>query len=287
MSNLKKWSTYLQERSPLAALGFISAGIAVSSMAFVGVFRPDIFLLGLVFNILILVQMRLGDEIKDFDKDKVMHPTRPLPRGLLSVSEVYKALIGILILVTLAGLLIGFYNSWPGGAGLILSTIFAWLMFKEFYIGQELNKEPMFYALTHQVIVFPIHAWVGLSLEPELLYNKLFIGWLIANFGASFTFEICRKLNPNAHELAQTYAHHYGRKLTALICTFFILISGYGAMMAEFHLASWPALILLWISLLVWVFKPHLFKLVAAFSALSSVIILWAPAAKWLIQKWS
>jgi 4-hydroxybenzoate polyprenyltransferase len=287
MSNFKRWTTYLQERSPLAALGFIAAGIAASSMAFIGEFHSSIFLLSLFFNILILIQMRLGDEIKDFDKDKVMYPTRPLPKGLLKVSEVYRALVGILVLNILVGLSIGFFRSWYGGAGLILSTVFAWLMFKEFYIGEKLNKEPMLYALTHQVIVFPIHAWVGLTLDPNLLHNKLFLGWLVANFGASFTFEICRKLNPDAHELAQTYAHHYGRKITTLICTIFILISGYGVKMAEFPMASWPALTLLWISLILWVSKPHLYKLAAAFSALSSVIILWAPAVEWLILKWS
>lgn len=287
MSSFKKWTTYLQERSPLAALGFISAGIAISSMAFLGKFSTEVFILGLIFNILILVQMRLGDEIKDFEKDKVMHPTRPLPRGLLTISEVYKALLGILFLNIVVGISIGIFKLWYGGAGLILSTVFAWLMFKEFYIGEKLNKEPMLYALTHQVIVFPIHAWVGLTLDPNLLHNKLFMGWLIANFGASFTFEICRKLDPGAHKLAQTYAHHYGRKLTALICTLFILISAYGAKMADFHMASWPVLILLWISLILWISKPHLFKLAAAFSALSSVIILWAPAVEWLINKWS
>lgn len=98
-------------------------------------------------------------------------------------------------------------------------------MFREFYIGKTLNNQPMLYAFSHQLIVFPIHAWVALAMNEKLLHNSYFQGWLLANFGASFTFEICRKLDPSAHKLAQTYAHHYGRKLTVAWTALFISIS--------------------------------------------------------------
>lgn len=284
---IKKWLTYLQERSPLAALGFISSGIVLSSMAYVEDFGSSLFLIGLFFNTLLFIQMRLGDEIKDLDKDRIMHPSRPLPRGLLQVDEVMKAKVIILVLLLISSLVISVIYSWQGGLALGISTVFAWLMFKEFYMGKALNKEPMLYALTHQIIVFPIHAWFALTINKELLHNSSFQGWLIANFGASFTFEICRKLDPKAHELAQTYAHHYGKKTTALLTAIFMTISAYGVQKAGFENAAWPVLFLLLISLILWVVRSKFYKVAAAFSTLSSIIILWSPAVKWLISIWS
>lgn len=284
---IKKWFVYLQERSPLAALGFISSGIVLSSMAYVEEFKPSLFMIGLLINTLLFIQMRLGDEIKDLDKDRIIHPDRPLPRGLLTVTEVMKVKILILVFLLIASLLIAINYSWIGGLALGISTVFAWLMFREFYIGKTLNNQPMLYAFSHQLIVFPIHAWVALAMNEKLLHNSYFQGWLLANFGASFTFEICRKLDPSAHKLAQTYAHHYGRKLTVAWTALFISISAYGVQKAHLENVACPILLVLLISLILWMARPKHFKLVAALSTLSSIIILWSPAVKWLISVWS
>ena len=286
MKTFTKWMTYLNERSPLPALIFISSGIALSGMAYVGSFDLTIFFLGIILNVIVLIQMRLGDEIKDFEKDKIMHPNRPLPRGLLTVREVYLVLVAVFIIILISGLIIGARLSWWGGLSLLSTTVFAWLMFKEFYVGHFLSKEPLTYAFTHQLIVFPIHAWVALTMDTTLKDQRLFIGWLLANFGASFTFELCRKLDPNAHILAGTYAQHYGRPLTALFLAVFVMISAYGTFLADYHTIAWPLLSLLIIMAITWVVRPMLYKVVFGLSALSSTFILWTPAFKWLISRW-
>jgi hypothetical protein len=105
---------------------------------------------------------------------------------------------------------------------LALSTIFGILMYHEFFIGKELNKYPMLYAFSHQIIVFFIYGWTALAINPSLVESKLFLGWLLANFGSSFNFEICRKLNPNSHPLAQTYVQFYGPQKTVFFSLIFI-----------------------------------------------------------------
>lgn len=284
---MKRFITYLNERSPLPALTFLSAGIAASPMAINQSFNWPIFVLGIIVNNFLFIQMRLGDELKDFDTDKIINPTRPLPRGLFSPEEVLKLLKIFLCLLVWAGLLISIFLSPIGGFALILASVFSWLMFKEFYISHTLDKSPMLYALTHQVIVFPLFAWPALTANPSFIENKTFLGWLIANFGASFTFEICRKLNPSAHELAKTYAHHYGRPSTIFYCLIFMLVSAFGAYMAGFSTVSWSALALLLISLIIWNSKPDQYKIPAALSALSSAIILWSPCVQYLMTIWS
>lgn len=283
---MKKWMTYLNERSPLPALSFLSAGIGLSPMLATNQINWWLFAFCLVINNLIFIQMRLGDELKDFENDKIINPTRPLPRGLLTPAEVLKALKGLFATLVVTGLIVAYY-SLPAGLALVMTTVFAWLMFKEFYIGQGLSKSPMLYALSHQVIVFPLFGWFALLLKPELLTNTMFLAWLLANFGASFTFEICRKLNPEAHKLANTYAHYYGRPKTVGFISIFMLYSALGAYGAGFLWYSLPALLLLFGSLIYWMKNPAQYKIPAGLSALSSAVILWAPAIQAFLKGWN
>jgi acyl-CoA synthetase (AMP-forming)/AMP-acid ligase II len=286
MHFIKRLSIYLNERSPLLALSFLSAGISLSAMALNRSFHLGHFVLGLVLNNLLFILMRLGDELKDFETDKIINPTRPLPRGLFKTEEIMSLIIIFLVFLLGAGLFISFDKSSIGGLSLIIAAFFSWLMYKEFYIGKSLEKTPIFYAFTHQLIVFPIFAWPGLTYDINLIDNKLFIGWLISNFGASFTFEICRKLNPKAHQLAKTYAHHYGREVTVTFCALFMTLSGFGAHLAGYFWYSVPILLILLSALIIWILKPETFKLPAGLSALSSSVILWCPAFIWLVEYW-
>jgi hypothetical protein len=284
---MKRFMTYLNERSPLPALTFLSAGIALSAVAIDQSFSWVILVLGILLNNFLFIQMRLGDELKDFETDKQINPTRPLPRGLFQTSEVQRLLEIFLTILIASGLVIGVLYSALGGSALVIASIFSWLMYKEFYISHTLDKSPMIYALSHQIIVFPLFAWPGLTLNPTLITDKIFLGWLLGNFGASFTFEICRKLNPSAHELAKTYAHHYGRTRTVLFCLIFMTISAVGSYIAHIHLYALPALSVLLISLVLWHQKPEKYKLPAGLSALSSTVLLWTPAIMWIYRIWS
>ena len=286
MTSFSKWMTYLKERSPLPALLGLSAIAAISSLAFRSEFNLGLFIAGIIFNTLIFIQLRLGDEVKDFEKDKIVNPTRPLPRGLLSPTQVAKAMNLVVVLLVLASISIAKIYTVEGGILLGLSTLFGWLMYHEFFVGEKLNKSPIFYALTHQVIVFFIYGWVGSSFDKTLLQEPIFQGWLLANFGASFSYEICRKLNPSAHKLAQTYAQHYGPYKTALISMVFISLMTIGSFMAGFGIWMIAPILTLIFVLLKWVKQPQNFKQVEGMSALCGLIVALAPAIQWLIRSW-
>lgn len=286
MNQLTKIRIYLRERSPIAALSFLSLGIGLSTMAINQSYDLTLLMIGLVLNNLIFIQMRLGDELKDYEIDKIINPTRPLPRGLIQPKQILFYLKVVLTILVGSGITLSLTYSLIGGSTVIISTIFAWLMFKEFYIGKTLDKSPIIYAFTHQIIVFPIFAWTGLCLNTNLITNNIFIGWLIANFGASFTFEISRKLDPNSHKLANTYAHHYGRIVTLVFLSIFIITSLYGTHLAGTMTYSLPILSLVFIGLLHWLKNPEKYKIPAGLSAISSAVILWTPAIIWGLSKW-
>lgn len=281
---MNRWKIYLMERSPPAALFIITAGISLAPMAIHKVFDPSMIILGTILGYLLLVQMRLGDEIKDLDKDRKIHPKRPLPRGLLSVSEVKRAMNGIILCLTAIGATFCYFEAPLAGLGLVISTVFAWLMYKEFFFGASLAREPMIYALTHQLIVFVVYGWVGAYYGAEFVQSVPFQSWLLGNFGASFVFEICRKLDPNAPPEAGTYLQHYGARLTVFFGLFFVGLTIVAA--AYGHQLDWllPVQTLMILSLGAFLLRPERFKQTEAMAVLFAFWILWLPTIQWGLQ---
>jgi acyl-CoA synthetase (AMP-forming)/AMP-acid ligase II len=286
MERINKWKTYIKERSPLSALMPLAAMAAISSLAFKREFDWKIFIISIMANTLIFIQLRLADELKDFEKDKIVNPLRPLPRGLLTTQEVKKAMNFIILSILAISLYVGINYHSIGAILLSLSTIFGLLMYHEFFVGKELNKHPMLYAISHQIIVFFIYGWTALSIDPTLLENRIFQGWLLANFGSSFNFEICRKLNPQTHPLAQTYLQYYGPQKTVFFSFIFIGLMLIGSFLGGFGILTIIPLTILTVTLLKWLKDPTIFKKVEAFTALSGLFINLGPALIWIYQLW-
>ena len=52
---------------------------------------------GLFGSVLFIVRLRLYDDVKDADTDRVENPTRPIPRGLVTVRELDVAALVLLV----------------------------------------------------------------------------------------------------------------------------------------------------------------------------------------------
>ncbi|MBC7690772.1 MAG: UbiA family prenyltransferase [Methylotenera sp.] len=279
---LSRWKTYLMERSPPAPLLFICAGVSLAPMALLQEVNWGMLATGVAGTFGLLVQMRLGDELKDHEKDKIVHPERPLPRGLLSLKEVHTGMSLLMgSLMALAALSAALYSP-LGGSLLALSVIYVWLMYKEFFIGKSLSREPMLYAWSHQLIVFPLYGWIGGLYGPEVFCNPEFVCWMIYNFGASMTFEICRKLDPKSHKLQETYLHHYGPGLVSVIIAFFVFVSIFAGIRAEHQNYLLPVQLPLLLSLVLIKVKPEKFKVIEGLAILSATIHIWMPTLRWI-----
>src|SRR5687768_1568054 len=91
-----RWLTLLRERAPPPALAFVGLAQSLSASALV---RSELAPLWIVISTIgivgLLVLLRLMDEVKDVAKDRVAHPDRPLPRGLVTVAEVRRTITGV------------------------------------------------------------------------------------------------------------------------------------------------------------------------------------------------
>ncbi len=236
--------------------------------------------------LLFLAVLRIMDELKDYQKDRIAHPDRPLPRGVLRPRQVAAAVKGLVMAMLLFALAVGLRNT-PAGLSYLLVTGYLWLMYREFYTGPWLAGRPLLYAASHQLIILPLCYFCALTANPEAWRNAQPALFGITVLGAFFAYEICRKLDPNAHPLIQTYLSHYGtpKTIAAAVCT--LALSALGALALGIGVLLWPLEAILLALLALLLIAPHRYKIIEHAASLSLALHVWAvPISAWLRLTW-
>ena len=284
------WITFLKERLPLPSYLVLVVGLAISGNALGGAVANEesaaapwgATAIAAAGTFLFFAVLRIMDEHKDYEKDKIAHPHRPLPRGLIAAEQVAVAVKGLAVAMLLFSVVVGLANR-PAGISYLLVTGYLWLMYREFYAGSWLASRPLLYAASHQVIILPLCYFCVLAGDPVAWRHlqPAFLG--ITVLGAFFAYEICRKLDPNAHPLLQTYLSHYGpaKTLGLTICT--VALSALGALGLGLGQMLWPleGILIALLSLLL--LAPNRFKIIEHGATISLALHVWAvPLATWL-----
>ncbi|MEY2986489.1 MAG: hypothetical protein RJB13_10, partial [Pseudomonadota bacterium] len=234
---------YIKERSPIPILAVLALGPLISGWMFASkknLCKEECFdarnsylmFLALVSSLLFLIAARAMDEIKDAKKDKTANPSRPLPRGLITLNElkfVSNVAVSLMLLLCLIFLTLGQVIA---ASLLFVSTVYLWLMYKEFYVGHRLADYPIIYGFSHQLVVIPLYLFaftlIIQSSEPIIRsenFGAVPFAFALANLFASMTYEFSRKLQPDKHPDAQTYRQIYGFRKATGITIFFALAS--------------------------------------------------------------
>ncbi len=275
------WLTYTIERFPppvylLVVGGFVLSGAAAAGAALapIPIAWAGVGLLAFFF------ELRLMDELKDFEKDKIANPGRPLPRGLLSPELVRRAIGGIAAAMAVLGVVLVGAVTPSAGVLYLLLTAYLWLMYREFYIGTWLSDRPILYAITHQVILLPMVAFAACCFVPEAwrLAPVWYMG--MVSLGGFFAYEVCRKLDPLAHPVLKTYLSVYGPRGTVLLvfCALVVAAIGAGLMGARAGIVLWPVEGLLAASLAILLACPNRYKIVEGVASISLLAHLWGGA---------
>ncbi len=281
---MKPWLIYIRERFPLPVYFLLSGGLALSG-AVVGsttdahTVASFETLFCFVYAMWVFATLRLMDELKDYEKDVIAHPTRPLPRGVLTTAQVSKSISVMMTvgwLLSASFVLINMTSMWLAS----LTTAWLWLMYKEFYVGHALAKRPLIYAITHQIILVPFCLLMASTID------NLTVGWSLAVLGSFFTYEVSRKLDPKAHPILGTYLSVYRRQGTFMIVAMLFAVSLIGAKSIGFMnwMGPWAVLTLLSYSLL-WL-RPAAFKIIEGLATISLFFHIWSPCLKQLAGRY-
>jgi len=218
-----KWWIYLRERFPLhenllfAAL--LLAGLVLSLQMLMDektltINISALLLLGGVLVMMLL--MRLFDDLKDVEADLLLFPERPVARGLIKLKNLW-LMVGIVHLILLIINLI-----MPEGVvWFTICLAFTWLTFRWFFAREFISKRLIVAFVTHQPVGFLVNMWVASVIlsgnqitvtDPEVMW-------------ASFLFiipvmlwEISRKIKAEGTENDYvTYSKILGPRTVALL----------------------------------------------------------------------
>jgi 4-hydroxybenzoate polyprenyltransferase len=222
-SEIERWWIYQQERFPVIKNGLLIAVFSSSAVSYSVLLRGDagnisLFSLVVAFGctFLFFLQLRIADEFKDFEDDRLYRPYRPVPRGLVSLKEL--GWLGVISAIAQLGL-----SLWLS-PGLIFPLGAVWLYFalmsREFFVAQWLKAHPLIYMLSHAVIVPLINLYATacdwLVSGATMPVNSFW--FLLASFFNGMAIEIGRKIRtPSDEEVGvDTYSAVWGYKKAAI-----------------------------------------------------------------------
>ena len=219
-----RWWIYQRERFPLAAHAPLVAAFSFSAVAYSALLRGEsglpalgTFLVAFLSALLFFLQLRIADEIKDYDEDCRFRPYRPVPRGLIRLREL--AVLGVAS--GIAQLLLALWLFPPLIMLLLLVWAYLALMSHEFFVRDWLKAHPVTYLWSHMLIMPLIDLYVsacdwlvsagegGLHAMPHGL-----IWFLLVSFFNGVVIEIGRKIRAPADEEVgvETYSALWGAR---------------------------------------------------------------------------
>jgi UbiA prenyltransferase family len=212
---LARWGVYQSERFPLVRHAPLVVVTVLCALMFTLGLRNEsrfpsllVWLFSSLVTLGLFFQLRVLDEFKDFDEDSQFRPYRPVPRGVLKLSDL--AMAGWIVAALQLVLTLAFAPRaiWT----LFICWGFMALMAAEFFAPAWLQAHPLLYMLSHApitgLIQINISAWLWVSTMP------LEVIWLaLSATAAGMVLEIGRKIRaPEDEEQGvNTYTAAWGR----------------------------------------------------------------------------
>lgn len=236
-----KWNIYQKERFPLLKhailiLAFSSSAVSFSSLTS-GRMHPNIYsyIVAFITCFLFFLQLRIADEFKDYEDDCQYRSYRPVPQGIIKLSE----LRNLFILGSAIQLFVASLFNIKLGAILLVVWIYLALMSHEFGIKKWLKAHPITYMWSHMVIMPMVDFyatasdWIQFGSPSNSLY-----WFVLLSFFNGMNLEIGRKIrSPEDEEHGvDTYSFLWGIKKATIAWFGMIVATGLCAIFASIHL---------------------------------------------------
>lgn len=149
------------------------------------------FLLSFAVAMSFFFRLRCFDEIKDYEVDLEVNPTRPLARGVLTIPQVKT----MFMLLTVFELVVVWFAGVPALICHAIAVAYSYLMYKEFFIGKYLSPHLTTYAVSHTFVsilvgysVIAQNTHLGFEQFPDYVLIFGVVNWALFNL-----FEFARK----------------------------------------------------------------------------------------------
>jgi uncharacterized membrane protein YiaA len=258
---MKQSIAFIKERANIAPNIILAISLLLSiNLTLIGHIDWKAAILSFFALLTFIIELRIMDEYKDYEKDKIANVTRPLPRGLITLPECLRLIYVFLFALWLYALLAYFFFGPTPAIWLAIVNIWLYLMYKEFFIGTNLSNYALLYAITHQIIIIPVVFFIVGLINPAFVFTEKSFGFALLLLGSFFTYEVGRKLNPAADKVLKTYLSMYGPYKTSIILAVLLAIPLYGAyLLNAFYWELIPSL-MVYAHLPFIIIKPDYYK---------------------------
>lgn len=230
---LQRLLIYQKERFPLLVHIPLIAAFSFSAISFsrlcrgVSGFIPfNDYIFCVCTNLVLFFLLRVSDEHKDHEDDKLYRKYLPVIRGLVTLKEL--GFLAALLFIPIAAINLFFYPSLL--ILFIITLAYLVLMRYEFFVAQWLKSKQILYNASHMVII-PLVDMYASGYDWKLENSKAPLGLIFfftVSFLNGFVLEIGRKIKVPSQEEAGviSYTKLWGTKKAGLIWLF-ILVANY------------------------------------------------------------
>lgn len=273
---MDRWIVYVKERFPLSIFLLLIGGISLSGIYLERhYFQLIPFLISFTGIFLFFSLLRLIEDVKNLEKDRIAHKDRPLPRGLIKKQEATSVINKLLMILIAYCLLVWVLVGHQAAFAYAFLAGYLYLMDKEFYVGHWLVVHPILHGLMRQLVIFPLAIFAVTVANPDAVTVPSTWSFGLMLFGAFFCYEICCKLNPHMHPILATYVHYYGFRRTFEFATFTLALTAMGTISLNLGSLLIPVELTVLICLCLVFFQPLWYKIPEMAASLSLVLHIW------------
>ena len=151
--------------------------------------------------------------------------------------------------------------------------------------GEWLAERPLLYAVSHQLIVIPLVAFLFFVSHPGSVMVAPVWGLTLVSLGGFFAYEVGRKLDPAAHPVIRTYRQVYGLggSFVLTVAAVFAALAGAALMGASVVVAPVAAALLVTFAMLL--VRPDRHAGVELAASVNLLVCLWSGVFQDLLSK--
>ncbi len=231
-SFLKRFYIYQKERFPFLAHGVLVASFTFSAIAYSLICRGEThfvhwknYAVAAFTTVTLFFLVRIFDEFKDAKDDAAYRKELPVPRGLISLRELFW--IGVVVVIAQITVNLIFFPKLLIMYGIVVAYLS--LMGKEFFIPEWLKKHQFWYVTSHMFIIplIDIYASGFDWLYEGLAAPKGLIFFFCVSYMNGIVLEIGRKIKISEDEKTGvlTYSSLFGAKKATLLWLVILLVT--------------------------------------------------------------
>lgn len=264
---------YIIERYPPAATLTLAVFLFLSSASTTFLAQqktitpfPGIWIIPIITIFFLFLHIRIFDEFKDYEHDKLYYPKRPVARGLVTLKELKALGLLIIFLEVVLNVFLGLQIFFL----YLLMLGFSFLMLKEFFLGEKLRDKLFIYTLLHQLIaiLIAIYSYKAVGTPNMLLTSPILISHMIFLFLTVLFLEMARKVRApyEENQSHDTYTSYFGAITASFIHAGIAIAMGilFTRIISPFNL-SVPIVLLLLASAILYATSLILFNLQKTF----------------------